>query len=40
MWWGVERVLNPRREIAAICGGKPGPFFLAIDADRGETTNE
>jgi hypothetical protein len=27
---------NPRREAATICGGRPGLFSLANDADRGE----
>ena len=32
--------MNPRCEVATICGGRPGLFSLANDADRGEPTNE
>jgi hypothetical protein len=34
---GEGRLLkNPGCEAVTICGGKPGLFFLANDADRGE----
>jgi hypothetical protein len=37
---GCGGVKNPRCEAATICGGRPGLFSLANDADRGEPTNE
>ena len=38
---GVDvRLKNLRCEAATICGGGPGLFSLANDADRGEPTNE